>query len=77
MGNFTDLAHAAFSVKDIDRTLAFYEQLGIREAFRLHHDDGTLMLVYLHVAGDRFMRYFPVVPALTLNVKRVLCTSAC
>lgn len=59
MGNFTDLAHAAFSVKDVDRTLAFYEQLGIREAFRLHHDDGTLMLVYLHVAGDRFIEIFP------------------
>src|SRR5690606_853887 len=29
------------------------------EAFRLHRDDGALMLVYLHVAGDRFLELFP------------------
>lgn len=56
---FTDLAHAAFAVADVPRTLAFYELLGIREAFRLHHDDGSLMLVYLHVARDRFIEVFP------------------
>jgi lactoylglutathione lyase len=61
---FTDLAHAAFAASDIDRTLAFYELLGIREAFRLHHDDGSLMLVYLHVAGDHFIEVFPGGPAL-------------
>lgn len=57
MGN-TDLAHAAFAVK-VERTLEFYAHLGIREAFRRHHDDGSLMLVYLHVAGDRFIEIFP------------------
>ena len=56
---FTDLAHTAFVVADVDRTLTFYAQLGIREAFRLNHDDGSLMLVYLHVAGDRFIEIFP------------------
>lgn len=56
---FTDLAHAAFAAFDMDRTLAFYTQLGIHEAFRLNHDDGSLMLVYLHVAGDRFIEIFP------------------
>jgi lactoylglutathione lyase len=55
----TDLGHAAFAVHDLERSLAFYAQLGIREAFRLHHPDGTLMLVYLHVAGDRFIEIFP------------------
>ena len=61
---FTDLAHAAFAAADVPRTLAFYELLGIREAFRLHHDDGSLMLVYLHVAGDRFIEVFPGGPAI-------------
>jgi lactoylglutathione lyase len=56
---FVDLAHTAFAVHDIDATLRFYENLGIREAFRLHRDDGTLMLVYLHVGGDRFIEIFP------------------
>jgi lactoylglutathione lyase len=55
----TDLGHAAFRAHDLDRTLAFYAQLGIRESFRLHHADGSLMLIYLHIAGDRFVEVFP------------------
>ena len=55
----TDLAHLALAVHDLERSLAFYERLGLREAFRLNHPDGTLMLVYLHVAGDRFIELFP------------------
>ena len=56
---FTDLAHVALAAADLEQTLAFYEKLGVREAFRLHHEDGSLMLVYLHVAGDRFIEVFP------------------
>jgi lactoylglutathione lyase len=55
----TDLGHAAFAAHDLDRSLAFYAQLGIHEAFRLHRPDGSLMLVYLHIAGDRFIELFP------------------
>lgn len=55
----TDLGHAAFRVHDLDRALAFYARLGIHEAFRLHREDGSLMLVYLHIAGDRFIELFP------------------
>ncbi len=55
----TDLGHAAFSVRDVEGSIGFYSKLGLREAFRLHHDDGSLMLVYLHVAGDRFLELFP------------------
>ncbi len=54
-----DPAHVALAVHDLDRSLAFYAQLGLREAFRLHHPDGRLMLVYLHVGGDRFLELFP------------------
>jgi lactoylglutathione lyase len=59
----TDLGHAAFAVHDLDHALAFYARLGLHEAFRLYHDDGSLMLVYLHVAGDRFIEIFPGGPA--------------
>jgi lactoylglutathione lyase len=59
----TDLGHAAFAAHDLDRSLAFYAQLGIHEAFRLHRPDGSLMLVYLHVAGDRFIELFPGGPS--------------
>ncbi len=54
-----DLAHLALRVHDLDRSLAFYGLLGLREAFRLNSLDGTLMLVYLHVAADRFIELFP------------------
>lgn len=59
----TDLGHAALAAYDLERSLEFYARLGIREAFRLHHPDGRLMLVYLHVAGDRFIEVFPGGPA--------------
>jgi lactoylglutathione lyase len=58
----TDLGHTAFRVHDLEKTLAFYEILGIREAFRLHHEDGSLMLIYLHVGGERFIEIFPYGP---------------
>lgn len=55
----TDLAHTAFAVNDIDVALGFYAKLGLHESFRLHHEDGRLMLVYLHISGDRFLELFP------------------
>lgn len=58
-----DLGHPAFACHDLDATLAFYEKLGIHESFRLLHDDGSLMLIYLHIGGDRFIEVFPNGPA--------------
>ena len=55
----TDLGHAAFAVRDVEAVLAFYAKLGLEESFRLHREDGSLMLVYLHVGGDRFLELFP------------------
>ena len=39
----TDIGHTAFAAHDLERTLAFYAQLGINKSFRLHHADGSLM----------------------------------
>ncbi len=58
-----DLAHLALAAHDLDRSLAFYRKLGLEEAFRLNKEDGSLMLVYLHVGGDRFLEIFPGGPA--------------
>jgi lactoylglutathione lyase len=55
----TDIGHAAFAAHDLEESLAFYAKLGIHEAFRLNREDGSLMLIYLHVAGDRFVEVFP------------------
>ena len=46
-------------MRDLEQALAFYARLGIDEAFRLHDDDGSLLLVYVHVGGDRFLELFP------------------
>lgn len=59
----TDIGHLAIAAFDLDATLDFYAKLGIEESFRLHHDDGSVMLVYLHVAGDRFIEVFPGGPS--------------
>lgn len=58
-GTIVDIGHAAFACHDVEASLRFYELLGLTESFRLNHDDGSLMLVYLHVAGDRFIELFP------------------
>jgi lactoylglutathione lyase len=55
----TDLGHIALATHDLEQSLAFYARLGIHEAFRLNHPDGRIMLIYLHVAGDRFIELFP------------------
>jgi lactoylglutathione lyase len=55
----TDVGHPAFRVHNLQKSLEFYALLGIHEKFRLNHEDGSLMLAYLHVGGDRFIELFP------------------
>ncbi len=55
----TDLAHTALACADLDASIDFYTRLGLKESFRLKRDDGTTILVYLHIAGDRFLELFP------------------
>lgn len=55
----TDIGHSAYGVADVEASLAFYALLGVTESFRLHREDGSLMLAYLHVSGDRFIEIFP------------------
>ena len=59
----TDVGHPAFAAHDLEKSLAFYRLLGIHESFRLNNPDGSLMLVYMHVAGNRFIELFPNGPA--------------
>ncbi len=73
----TDIGHAAFAAHDLEGALAFYAKLGIHESFRLNREDGSLMLIYLHVAGDRFIEVFPAGRRPTPAARAALCTSAC
>jgi lactoylglutathione lyase len=61
----TQLAHAAYRVRDLDASLAFYAKLGVREAFRLYRD-GATWIVYLQVNETQFLELFPT-PTLALD----------
>lgn len=62
--SITDIGHPAYGCHDLKAALDFYALLGITESFRLLKEDGTVRLVYLHVAGDRFIELFPGGPPL-------------
>lgn len=54
------IGHVALRVADMDRSLAFYrDRLGFEEMMRLHHDDGSLWLVYLRITNVQFLELFP------------------
>ena len=54
------IAHWALKVEDFERSLTFYrDRLGFPEMMRIHHDDGSLMLVYLRVTDTQFLEIFP------------------
>lgn len=60
MTAITGLGHVALKVKDVDRALAFYSGvLGFPEMLRLHHDDGSLFLIYLRITDDQYIEIFP------------------
>lgn len=63
MARIVDLGHPAFACHDLDASLEFYAKLGIHESFRLKREDGSLMLIYLHIADDRFIEVFPNGPS--------------
>lgn len=54
------LGHVAIKVKDVDRSMAFYTGvLKFPEMLRLHHDDGSLFLIYLRITDEQYLEIFP------------------
>ena len=55
----TNLAHVAFHVTDMERSIAFYcGVLGLTKAFELHNDAGEPWIVYLKVCDKQFIELF-------------------
>ena len=53
------LSHVAVRTRDILNSVRFYtDVLGLREAFRMHRDDGTLATVYLFLAPGQYLELF-------------------
>ena len=62
MFDFTQIAHVALKVKDLDKSLDFYvNKLGFAEMMRLPKPDGSpgVWLVYLRITDDQYLELFP------------------
>jgi glyoxylase I family protein len=55
----TGLAHACFTVSNLEQALGFYrDQLGLQEAFDFVNDQGHRFGIYLHLGGRNFIELF-------------------
>ncbi len=53
------LSHAAIRTRDIYDSIRYYTGvLGLREAFRMHREDGSLATVYLFIAPGQYLELF-------------------
>ena len=53
------LSHAAVRTRDIGESIRYYtEVLGLREAFRMYREDGSLATVYMFIAPGQYLELF-------------------
>ena len=53
------LSHAAIRTRDILESIRYYSDvLGLREAFRMFGEDGSLATVYLYIAPGQYLELF-------------------
>lgn len=53
------LSHVAIRCRDIHASIRFYTQvLGLREAFRMHGEDGALTTAYVYIAPSEYIELF-------------------
>lgn len=54
------LGHVAFRVRDVEASIRWYaEAFGARELYRANRDDGSVQLVYIELAPDHLIEFFP------------------
>ena len=55
----TGMAHACFTVSDLEWSLAFYrDALGLKPAFDFINNEGRRFGIYLHLGGRNFIELF-------------------
>lgn len=59
MDIFRSLGHIAVRVKDLSRSLAFYDKCGFKEMTRLLNDKGRPWIVYLRINDGQYLELFP------------------
>lgn len=60
----TGLHHAAIRTRNITESIRYYSDvLGLKEAFRLNRDDGTLSAVYLIITPGQYLELISMEPA--------------
>ncbi|WP_018930568.1 VOC family protein [Gracilibacillus lacisalsi] len=53
------ISHTAFTVQNMERSLAFYcDQLGFEKLFELHNQDNEPWIIYLKVCEGQFIELF-------------------
>ncbi|MBA7544513.1 hypothetical protein ES705_36869 [subsurface metagenome] len=56
---YEGLAHLAFRVKDMEKSLYFYRDvLGYKKIFDLHDVNDKPWIVYLRVVGSQYVEFF-------------------
>ena len=54
------LSHAAIRTRNIQDSIRYYTNvLGLREAFRMYREDGSIGTVYLFLAPGQYLELFP------------------
>jgi lactoylglutathione lyase len=56
---FRNLGHIAVRVRDLKRSVAFYERIGFPEMLRLLNDNGEPWIVYMRITDDQYLELFP------------------
>ena len=62
MKKFNSLFHPALHVTDMERTLDFYQKLGMDKMFTLQLPDGRDWLTYVRVAEGQYLELFNTYP---------------